>query len=284
MADRRIVPMNKYISIGLLVLLSTACCSHKNIFNHRINESLMNTSNPFFMSKKDKLAIRLYNAVYGEHFLLVQELLEKGADPNYCRGEVGWIDSNPLNVLSRSFYGTYYKRQLGDIIPNPVPDVVVFQLLIEAGADVNLRPYIWDRVYLHNNNEFDAIKSQRRIDKQSVELNDMQDQIDCYINDANRLLEAFLKAGSDPDKLGHPYPYSYEAIFKKLTDEQVNGYFSKGTRAINVAIEKGILWESQVDLLLQYTKLDEESLRAAERSDDPAMIEKINRLWEQQQN
>jgi hypothetical protein len=274
--------MNKHIGIGLLALLLTTCCSHENIFNHRINESMMNTSNPFFMSKKNKLAIRLYNAIYGEHFLLVQDLLEKGADPNYCRGEVGWIDSNPLNVLSRSFYGTYYKRQLGNIIPDPAPDVAVFQLLVEAGADVNQRPYIWDRVYLYNNRGLGRIKSQRRIDKQSVELIDMQDQISCYINDANRLLEAFLKAGSDPDKLGHPYPYSYEAIFKKLTDEQVNEYFSKGTRAINVAIEKGIIWESQVDLLLRYTNLDEESLLAAERSGDPAMIEKIRMLYNEQ--
>jgi hypothetical protein len=102
------------------------------------------------------------------------------------------------------------------------------------------------------------------------------------VADANRLLEAFLKTGTDPDKLGHPYPFSSDAMDVKITDKQANEYFVQGTRAVNVAIEKGILWESQVDLLLQYTKLDEESLKAAERSNDPVMIEKIKNLWKEQ--
>jgi hypothetical protein len=35
-------------------------------------------------------------------------------------------------------------------------------------------------------------------------------------------------------------------------------------------------------LLLQYTKLDENSLKAAKESNDHAMIEKITMLWEMQ--
>jgi hypothetical protein len=44
-----------------------------------------------------------------------------------------------------------------------------------------------------------------------------------------------------------------------------------------------MVWESQVDLLLRYVKLDEASLEAARESGDPGMVEKINRLWEEQQ-
>jgi len=103
-----------------------------------------------------------------------------------------------------------------------------------------------------------------------------------FVNDANRVIEAFLKAGADPDKRGHPYPYTKEANWEKITDEEADEYFAKGTRPINEAIKKGIRWESQVDLLLQYTALDEDSLEAAEESKDPAMIEKITKLWKEQ--
>jgi hypothetical protein len=41
-------------------------------------------------------------------------------------------------------------------------------------------------------------------------------------------------------------------------------------------------WESQVDLLLQYTTLDKDSLKAAKQSKDKAMIEKITKLWNEQ--
>jgi hypothetical protein len=124
----------------------------------------------------------------------------------------------------------------------------------------------------------------RVLSKLSLDENKVQEEIDTYIGDANRLLAAFLELGADPDKLGHPYPFSYDWKVPFLTDRRAEKYFSKGSRAINIAIEKGIMWESQVDLLLQYTKLDQESLKAAERSKDPAMIAKIEKLWDQQQN
>lgn len=41
-------------------------------------------------------------------------------------------------------------------------------------------------------------------------------------------------------------------------------------------------WESQVDILLEYTKLDEASLAAARESGDPAMAAKIAALWRKQ--
>ena len=41
-------------------------------------------------------------------------------------------------------------------------------------------------------------------------------------------------------------------------------------------------WESQVDILLEYTKLDEASLVAAQESRDLAMEAKIAALWRKQ--
>ena len=223
----------------------------------------------------------LYSAIYRYDIEKVQSLLNEGADPNYCHGEVGWVDENPLDVLSRGFFNTYYKYH-GK--PETPPDVEILQLLLKVGANVNARPYIWHRINCYDNGFIDSLKIQRKFDKVSLELVDMKEQLYCFVADVNRLIEALLKAGADPDKPGHPYPFSYEAVKTRITDEQANEYFAQGTRAINIAIEKGILWESQVDLLLQYTNLDEESLKAAIRSNDPVMVEKINKLWEIQQS
>jgi hypothetical protein len=223
-----------------------------------------------------KISWQFYNSIYAGDYNQVEKYLNDGADPNYCRGEGGWIDSNPLNVITDSFYTTYYRYKRGETILFPTPDVRVFELLLKFGADINRRPYIWNRVNRFDNELFKRIYG---------ELNqlELEEAFECYLNDSNRILEVFLKSGADPDKLGHPYPYCYDAFEKKITDEEANEYFERGSRAINVAIKKGIRWESQVDLLLQYTSLDEESLHAAERSNDPAMIEKITKLWENQQ-
>jgi hypothetical protein len=100
-----------------------------------------------------------------------------------------------------------------------------------------------------------------------------------YVQDCNRLVKALLEAGANPDMLGHPFPYSLDGLRAYLSDEEYNTYFQKGTRALNETIKKGMDWESQVDLLLNYTDLDWQSVQAAEDSGDPRMIEKINTLW-----
>ena len=277
----------KFIIIFLLICMA---CAKKDIDTESSGEELVRSFLYNFRLGEStnkrggqKLSKDLYNAVYSRRTEWVKQILTNGVDPNYCRGESGWADSNPLNVVSESFYNTYYLRQSGKQIPDPALDLVVFQLLTEAGAEINMRPYIWNRVYLYNNQDIDSIKRQRKFANESLEPVIVQEQFDCFVADANRLLEAFLIAGADPDKLGHPYPYSEEAMYAGIDDRQANEYFAQGTRAINEAIKKGIIWESQVDLLLQYTKLDEDSLIAAEESGDRAMIEKINRLWEIQQ-
>jgi hypothetical protein len=234
----------------------------------------------FYHTEGMGLARDLYNAIQFFDTDKVIEIINKGGDPNYCIGEAGWVDSNPLAVLSwyntRRYFGSEKK------IPEPIPDIAVLDILVNGGADINRRPYIWAIVYQANNDSFETIIRHRKYNHESMDKDDIIEEEMQFVNDVNRLLKGYLDAGADPDKLGHPYPYSNNLGVVFLSDKRANKYFSKGTRAINIAIEKGILWESQVNLLLQYTNLDETSLEAAERSKDPAMIEKINKLWELQ--
>lgn len=230
-----------------------------------------------YQKKKD---YELYTAVYSRRIEKVKELLANGSDPDYCTGEAGWVDSNPLNVVAESFYGTYYRHHLNKKIPDPAPDVVVLEILVEYGANIKERPYIWDRVDKFDNDFYDRSKGTAIIFNKRMQINTLEEHFKTFVNDSNRLIKAFLEAGADPDFRGHPYPFSYKAISTRMTDEKAEKYFAKGSRAINIAIEKGMGWESQVDLLLEYTTLDKESLEAAERSNDPLMIRKINELWD----
>jgi hypothetical protein len=59
-----------------------------------------------------------------------------------------------------------------------------------------------------------------------------------FVADNNRLLKASLEAGADPDKLGHPIPYSTSREYRYISDEEANAFFAQGTRAINEAIKK----------------------------------------------
>jgi hypothetical protein len=219
----------------------------------------------------------------------VKQYLEEGYDPNRSDGEE-WSDNTSLHLVAKSNYGLWLSKQLGEEIPDPPPDIEIFQMLIDAGADVNQWPYIWCRVYRWDFTP-DIFSSKNLIrtgrpPATSEEMEELKRQEEeyfpNYLKDVNRVLEAFLKAGADPDKRGHPYPYSLEAKRRWISDEEANEYFAKGTRPINEAIKKGMLYESQVDLLLQYTTLDKDSLKAAKQSKDKAMIEKITRLWNEQ--
>ena len=216
----------------------------------------------------------------------IQQLLQEGLDSNYCKGESGWFDSNPLMLVANAHYTTFERLHDGEQIPNPTPDTNVIRLLVSYGADINRRPYVWYIIHRSDSEDMNRLWNMRS----SFTVNDKPDVLPSeeekykafFIEDENRLLKAFLSNGADPDNPGHPYPFSIEAIAARITDKEADSCFAKGTRAINEAIEKGMIWESQVDLLLEYTKLDEESLKAAERSGDPEMAKKIKRLWEQQ--
>jgi hypothetical protein len=211
----------------------------------------------------------------------VKELLEKGVDPNYTKDTLTWEYSNPLTVLN-IFYDAYTYKKRGEL-SDPQPEIAMFHYLVEAGADIHKRPYIWYRVYNWTERH---IKRQMRNHYETYghPPEELQEDIDSFVRSINELIKAFLEAGADPDMRGHPYPFSRKANPRNMTDEKARAYFNRGTRAINEAIRKGMVWESQVDLLLEYTALDEDSLIAAEESGDREMQEKIRRLWEARQS
>ena len=235
---------------------------------------------------KKEVNYMLYHAICSNSVTLAKEAFELGASPKYCKGDIGWHDSDPLDVLTENIMDSYYptsELSLYDHRNLEISNLGVLDLLLASGADINKRPYIWHIAVLWGNNRIADIEKTGDIYGHQRTEEEIQKHITIYISDTNRLMEGYLKNGANPDKLGHRYPYSLDASRQKITDEQANEYFAQGTRAINEAIKKGILWESQVDLLLQYTKLDEDSLIAAEESGDPLMAEKINKLWDEQQ-
>lgn len=239
------------------------------------------------MIKNDNLAKDLFHSLIdanrGSGCDQLNQVLKAGADPDYCIGRYGWDDSNPLSVSAGTIYITYLMKEKGEEIPNPAPDVEAVNILVNAGADIKKRPYVWLRVFSYDDYVFDIIERNRKADKKSTKPEDMKEEIESFVGDTNRVLEALIEAGADPDMKGHPIPFNYEGREQGMDDEKAQKYFENGSRPINLAIEKGILWESQVDLLLKYVQLDEESLKAAKRAKDPAMIEKIEQLWAEQQ-
>lgn len=215
-----------------------------------------------------------YNAIYGERVNLVKELLEEGADPNKCIGEAGWVDSNPLKIVAESFENTLYSGKKDNF-----KDIQLLNLLIDYGADINRLPYIWARVYTWGNEELNSsLESIYKYHKD--EIND-RDPIKWYVKDSNRLLKAMLERGMSPNMKGHPVPYTHRLTLLFFTDKIAFKYFNspEATTPLYEAIKKGMMWESQVDMLLEYgATLDESCLEAARLSGDEAMIEKVERL------
>jgi hypothetical protein len=236
---------------------------------------------PFTQESKQESTY--YHGLHTCRYEWVKTALAGGSDPNYCQGEEGWAEENPLYVLAATYLGTY-ERFINhkEKIPKLTADIAILNELLKYGADIHRRPYVWYRTICAGNDELETIMRIRKDNNESIDPKnkDMQEEINDYIGDMNRLLEAFIKAGADVDMPGKVF--ESKSMYDRMTDKKAKKYFEGGSRAINVAIEKGIVWESQVDLLLKYTTLDEESLRAAERSKDPKMIEKINKLWAKQ--
>jgi hypothetical protein len=227
---------------------------------------------------------RLYQAVKKFDIAGVKELLQERLDPNMCEGE-GWGSNNPLDVLTRSYYDTYWRSLKGEDVPEPPADITIFKLLLERKVKLKRRPYVWNRVKAYGRETTDYIlklPEKTREEGIRVTREEAEEEVRAVINDVNRLLFALLEAGADPDQLGSLYPY-YRGNNGWMNDKAAQREFAQGTRPVNEAIKKGMVWESQVDLLLRYVKLDEASLEAARESGDPGMVEKINRLWEEQQ-
>ena len=94
-------------------------------------------------------------------------------------------------------------------------------------------------------------------------------------------MRVLLESGANPNLKGHPYPFGKSRWLLFFTDKKAFKYFNspEATTPLYEAIKKGMVWESQVDLLLEYgATLDESCLEAAKQSGDEAMIQKIEKL------
>ncbi len=239
---------------------------------------------------KEKLLYQCLEGCFNQSGIFqLKKLLADGANPNYCKGECQWADSDPLSIVAANINNTYLKK-INNENTADIPTQEL-KLLVDAGADINARPYIWEIVttntILPDKRDLEDVIQCETQDKKNIdEAKELIKLRASYIQDVDRVLKAFLDAGSDPDKRGDFYPYStwYQEpkLSLPLTDTKANDFFKDGTRPINETIKKGIAWERQLDLLLQYTKLDEDSLYAAQMSGDPKMIIKINELWKKQ--
>jgi hypothetical protein len=202
------------------------------------------------------MEFRMY--FYDNDIAEIGKYLEQGNDPNKCIGPYGWMDENPLWLA----------------LDNGEDNIKTIELLIFHGADVNLRPYIWhaidyriltpdDILWLENIIRED--EDERQVSGTSEEL-------------ILTKVEKLIIAGADVDAKG-----ARNKLLFPSTDMVYRAYFEKeGSRPINHAIKNNL--PLVVDLLLKYTKLDEDSLTAAKESGAPQMIEKINALWEARQS
>ncbi len=210
----------------------------------------------------------------------VQDYLDAGFDPNYCLILAeGWQYRNPLMLFNTSsMYVTWSEKELS------YPDITVFNQLILAGANINKYPYVWAAVFCHGN--FGINRQKKEFQKGYITEEEMRHRISCNIKDANRVLKLFLDIGCDVNRKGSPIPFK-KGVCEKIKEDEIQNYFNspEATTPLYEAIKKGMVWESQVDLLLEYgATLDESCREAAKLSGDEAMIQKIENLLHQQKN
>jgi|GEM_PF-5538076 len=276
--------MKKIIAIFFICVLFSSCGKfEKGTVLNRLNPIrllLLNIrKNPDNISNEQRKQARaFYNAIvrYEWEPEKVKEMLAAGADPNYCYGECGWIQNNPLIETARSmFFDAAGFKEVYGYVPNPLPDEGRLIDLLNYGADIHKYPYAWIIVYRYGNYYIhdEQLKEQDK--------NLMDYYISDYIKNANRLLSAFIRMGASADAKGNHIAFDWQTYNDNLSYEEFCKLCktSEATTPLYEAIKKGIQWESQVDLLLEYgAQLDESCKKAAQESGDTAMIEKINKL------
>ena len=204
---------NKFIFILILFPILLSSCNFKKTAASSTKERVKEK----IPIEEARRRVSLRNAIGRYDTDKVKGYLEEGYDPNKSTGEQGYRDQTPINVIVKSFYTSYTRISSGREIPNPPPDLAILQLLIKAGADVNERPYIWCCVFTWNNRFLDSDAERKNLLRTGMPpstnaqweeyRNEKIIEPIYFVNDANRIIEALLKAGADPDKKGHPYPY-----------------------------------------------------------------------------
>jgi hypothetical protein len=210
------------------------------------------------VENRDGKLMRFYYSLQDRDIVAIKNYLESGSNPDYSSNRIinwkfYWGDRNPLWMI---LFG-----EKDDI------DLEIIKLLIDFGANVNLRPYIWHaldhRILTEENITWMQAAKGRIVTGTTVDL-------------MYKKIELLIQAGTDVNRKGAP-----NRQLMPSTEKNYQKYFAReGSRPINYAIIKNL--PTIVDLLSQYTILDEESLNAVKLSGDPLMIEKINNMWEKQ--
>lgn len=265
-----------FIASFIFLLLFTSCITEKS--QERYYETMnkyeeLDITNPISKLTKEDY----YKALLTHNVEKTRVFLDANYDPNRCVVLIGnWEEYNPLLVVVSNRFSCWDVNTNTRKDLETYDDVELINLLAEYGADVNLLPYIWKRVYVDSN---DFIKSRTEHFPEDIAA----EKTLCLIEDSNRVIKALLDNGADPNYKGHPAPFDEDNYFYyiSMTVKKARRKFKskKATTPLYEAIKKGMLWESQVDLLIEYGALvDKSCLEAAKLSGDDQMIKKIERI------
>lgn len=270
---RKCIYITSLISIFLVLYTSCAGKIEKEVDELTQKYEELDITNPISKLTKEDY----FKALLTHNVEKTRVFLDAGYDPNRCVVLIGnWEEYNPLLVVVSSRFSCWDVNTNTRKDLETYDDVELINLLAEYGADVNLLPYIWKRVYVDSN---DFIKSRTEHFPEEIAA----EKTLCLIEDSNRVIKALLDNGADPNYKGHPAPFDEDNYFYyiSMTVKKARRKFKskKATTPLYEAIKKGMRWESQVDLLIEYGALvDKSCLEAAKLSGDDQMIKKIERI------
>ncbi|MBR4790086.1 MAG: hypothetical protein IK024_04245 [Treponema sp.] len=270
---RKCIYITSLIFISLVLYTSCAGKIEKEVDELAQKYEELDITNPISKLTKEDY----FKALLTHNVEKTRVFLDANYDPNRCVVLIGnWEEYNPLLVVVSNRFSCWDVNTNTRKDLETYDDVELINLLAEYGADVNLLPYIWKRVYVDSN---DFIKSRTEHFPEDIAA----EKTLCLIEDSNRVIKALLDNGADPNYKGHPAPFDEDNYFYyiSMTVKKARRKFKskKATTPLYEAIKKGMRWESQVDLLLEYGALvDKSCLEAAKLSGDDQMIKKIERI------